>query len=103
MTIADVTLAVFSLFNSLRFSAYLPHITRISRDHSGAEALSFATWALFLASHVSALAYAVVNQADWTMATVFFGNAAGCGAVLSIAAWKRIRHGRRIQADCFGG
>src|SRR5262249_14253188 len=61
MTIADITLAVFASFNSLRFLAYVPQIARAYKDQSGAEAISFATWALFLASHLSATAYAIVN------------------------------------------
>jgi hypothetical protein len=56
MTIADTTLAVFTLFNSLRFLAYVPQIAKAIKDQSGAEAISFGTWALFLASHASAMA-----------------------------------------------
>jgi hypothetical protein len=92
MTIADVTLAVFTFFNSLRFLAYVPQIAKAMKDQSGAEAISFGTWGLFLASHASAMAYAIENQGDWTMASVFLGNALGCGAILLIAAWKRSRH-----------
>jgi hypothetical protein len=89
---ADVTLALFTFFNSLRFLAYVPQIAKAIRDQSGAEAISFGTWALFLASHASAMAYAIENQRDWTMASLFLGNALGCGAILAIAAWKRARH-----------
>src|SRR5882672_11330656 len=62
MTIADITLAAFTLCNSLRVVAYFPQIARAARDTSGAEAISFGTWGLFLVSHTSATAYAVVNQ-----------------------------------------
>lgn len=95
MTIADITFAVFTFFNSIRFLAYVPQITKAIRDQSGAEAISFGTWALFLASHASAMAYAIENLGDWTMASLFLGNAFGCGTVLLIAAWKRSRHRRR--------
>jgi hypothetical protein len=95
MTIADITLAAFTLCNSLRVVAYLPQIARAAKDRTGAQAISFGTWSLFLVSHASATAYALVNQQDWTMASVFLGNAAGCGAILVIAAWKRSRHRRR--------
>jgi uncharacterized protein with PQ loop repeat len=97
MTIADITLAIFTLANSLRVFAYVPQIVKAVRDRSGAEAISFGTWALFLVSHASAMAYALVNKADWTMASVFLSNAVGCIAILLIAAWKRARHrSRRI-------
>jgi hypothetical protein len=97
MTIADVTLAVFTLCNSLRVVAYVPQITKAARDRSGAEAISFGTWGLFLVSHASAMAYALVNKEDWTMASMFLCNVAGCGAILLIAAWKRSRHrGQRL-------
>jgi hypothetical protein len=94
MTLADVTLTAFTLCNSLRVVAYFPQIARAARDRSGAEAISFGTWGLFLVSHASAMAYALVNQGDWAMASVFTCNAIGCGAILLIAAWKRSRHRR---------
>jgi hypothetical protein len=92
MTLADVTLSVFMLCNSLRVVAYVPQITKAARDQSGAEAISFLTWGLFLFSNASAIAYALVNNEDWTMACVFLGNALGCGAILLIGAWKRTQH-----------
>jgi uncharacterized protein with PQ loop repeat len=98
MTIADTTLVVFTFFNSLRFLAYVPQIAKVIKDRSGAEAISFGTWAMFLVSHASAMAYAIENQGDWTMASLFLGNALGCAAILLIAAWKRSRHRRcRIE------
>ena len=97
MRAADITFAVFTFFNSLRFLAYVPQIVRAIKDQSGAEAISFGTWALFLVSHASAMAYAIENQGDWTMASVFLGNALGCGIILLIAAYKRSRH-RRSRA-----
>jgi len=98
MTVADITLAVFTLFNSLRFLAYVPQIAKAIKDRSGAEAISFGTWTLFLASHLSAMAYALVNQRDWTMAAVFLSNALGCGIIIVIAGIKRSRHRRRLAA-----
>ena len=95
MTNADLTLAVFTFFNGLRFLAYVPQIAKAVKDQSGAEAFSFWTWALFLVSHASAMAYAIENQRDWTMASLFLSNALGCGIILMIAAWKRSRHRRR--------
>jgi hypothetical protein len=97
VTIADVTLAAFTLCNSLRVLAYLPQIARAARDQGGAEAISFGTWGLFLVSHASAMAYALVNNEDWMMASMFLGNAVGCAAVLFIAAWKRSRHRSRTR------
>jgi len=70
MTIADITLTAFTLCNSLRLVAYVPQIAKAARNRSGAEAVSFGTWGLFLVSHVSAMAYALVNKADWTMASM---------------------------------
>jgi len=99
MTIADLTFVAFTFCNSLRLLAYIPQITKAVRDQSGAEAISFWTWGLFLASNVSAIAYAVENKADWTMASMFLGNALGCGTILLIAAWKRSLHRRRSK-DC---
>ena len=92
MTLADVTLSVFMLCNSLRVVAYVPQITKAARDQSGAEAISFLTWGLFLFSNASAVAYALVNKDDWMMAAIFLGNTVGCAALLLVGAWQRKRH-----------
>ncbi len=99
MTPADITLAAFTLCNSLRVLAYLPQIARAARDPGGAQAISFATWGLFLLSNVSAVAYALVNKDDWTMAAVFLANGLGCTAILSIGAWKRAHYRRRMRTQ----
>jgi hypothetical protein len=62
MTAADFTLIAFTLCNSFRVLAYLPQIAKAARDPTGAEAVSFTTWALFLFANVSAVAYALVNK-----------------------------------------
>jgi hypothetical protein len=95
MTIEDITFTAFTLCNSLRVVAYVPQIIKAATDRSGAQAISCATWGLFLASHASAAAYAFVNKEDWTMASVFLSNAIGCGAILLIAASKRSQYRRR--------
>ena len=97
ITIADITFVAFTLCNSLRVLAYIPQITKAITDQSGAQAISFWTWGLFLASNVSAIAYAVENKEDSMMAFLFLGNALGCIAILMIAAWKRSLHRRRIE------
>jgi len=97
MTLADVTLAVFTLFNTLRFLAYVPQIARALKDHSGAQAISLGTWSLFLVSHLTAMAYAIVNQHDWTMAMLFLLNGMGCALIIAIAAVKRSQYRRHLQ------
>jgi hypothetical protein len=98
VTVADITLATFTLCNSLRVLAYLPQIAKAATDRSGAEALSFSMWGLFLLSSVSAVACAVVNRADWTMAAMFLGNATCCATILLIGLWKRAQHRNRFLA-----
>jgi hypothetical protein len=97
MTLADITLALFTVCNSLRVLAYAPQIVKAAADRGGVEAISFMTWGLFLLSNVSGVSYALVNMADWTMATMFVGNAAGCTIILLIGAWKRLQHRNRFS------
>ena len=96
MTVADITLAAFTLCNSARVVAYVPQITRAATDRGGAQAISFTTWALFLLSNASAVAYALVNKDDWAMAILFLCNAAGCATIIGVGAWQRARH-RRVE------
>lgn len=89
-------MTAFSLVNSIRVLAYLPQILKASRDENGATAISFVTWGLFLISHVTTVAYALVILADLVMALIFFGNAMACLTILLIVATKRKRH---LQAN----
>jgi hypothetical protein len=97
MTLADITLAMFTLFNTLRFLAYVPQIARALKDRSGAQAISLGTWSLFFVSHLSAMAYAIVNQHDWTMATLFLLNGMGCALIIAIATVKRSQYRQHLK------
>ena len=97
MTIADITLAAFTICNSVRVIAYVPQITKAATDEDGAQAISFTTWILFLISNASAMAYSLVNQSDWMMASMFLANAVGCTAIILVGAWKRTQHRCRLS------
>jgi hypothetical protein len=97
MTLADIALATLTFCSSARFVAYVLRFSKAIRDQSGAEAISFGTWCLFLISHASTMAYALVNNHHWMMAFMFLGNAIGCGAILFITAWKRAKHRSRSK------
>jgi hypothetical protein len=86
MTIADITLAAFTLCNTLRFASYIPQIIR---DQSGAAAISFAAWNMCLISHASAMAETVANNEQWSAGLMFLGAVIGCSVMLFIAGWKR--------------
>jgi hypothetical protein len=99
MTAADITLAAFTICNSVRVVAYVPQITKAATDQGGAQAVSFMTWGLFLVSNATAMAYSLVNKEDWMMASMFLANSLGCTAILLVGAWKRSRHrNRQMQA-----
>jgi hypothetical protein len=89
MTLADATLIAFTLCNSVRVGAYLPQVWKAAADKTGAKAVSSLTWSLFLVSHLSTAAYALVNLGDWGMSSVFLGNSAGCAAILLVTTWRR--------------
>ena len=89
MSMAETAVAVFAFCNSVRIFAYLPQIIAVARDQNGATAISYTTWALFAASHVSTMAYAFVVLDDWRMAAVFGANTACCTAILAVTAFKR--------------
>src|SRR6266850_2068487 len=96
MTLPDITLAIFTLSNTLRVLTYLPQIAKAAADRNGVVAVSFATWGLFLLANMSSVAYAVVNKQDWMMATVFLGNTLGCAMILLIGGWKRSQYRNRF-------
>lgn len=94
MTLPDITLMAFTVCNSVRVLAYVPQIWKAATDDNGAKALSYSTWSLFLASHVTTAAYSVVNREDWALASMFLTNALACAAILIAAACRRSLHQR---------
>lgn len=84
-----IALALFASFNFIRIVAYVPQIVKAARDTNGASAISYTTWSLFLASHLTTILYAIVYLGDLIMAVVFFGNALACAAIILVALKKR--------------
>lgn len=91
MTLADVTLALFTLFNGVRLISYFPQICRILRDGNGATAISYATWTMWCGCHIATGLYATVNLGDWPLAAASALYAACCLTVIGITAVKRQR------------
>src|SRR5688572_25317877 len=65
ITLAEVTLLLFTVTNSARILAYVPQIWKAMRtDRNGAQGISCMSWALFLVSNLATVAYAIVNLGD---------------------------------------
>ena len=82
----------FTLVNALRVLAYVPQIVAAARDVNGASGISYATWTLFLISHLTTIAYAIAYLGDVIVALLFFGNAVACVVILAITLVKRSRY-----------
>lgn len=89
MTKIDLALVLFTTCNAFRVLAYVPQIIRVLQDEHGASAISYTTWSLFAVSHISTVLYAAIAVGDYTMALVFAVNAACCGAIIGLTAYKR--------------
>jgi MFS family permease len=87
---------LFAACNSVRVVAYLPQILKAAADKNGASAISYTTWSMFLAAHLSTVAYALINRSDWGLAACFAVNAVCCVAILGVAYWKRRSHAKRL-------
>lgn len=97
MQLEEFTLALFAVCNSVRIVAYIPQIHKAAVDENGASAISYTTWSLFLAAHLSTIAYALINRDDWWLAACFAGNAIFCAAILVTAYWKKRRHAAQLR------
>jgi hypothetical protein len=92
MQLEEVTLLLFAVCNSLRVLAYIPQIHKAATAPDGASAISYLTWSLFMFANLSTIAYAIVNQSDWWMATCFAINALCCVAILAASYWRARRY-----------
>ena len=89
MTLSDLTIVLFSLFNFLRLISYLPQIIRIARDKMGAPTISYATWAMWIGANGSTAAYAAVNVHDWMLCLISAFNSFCCIIVVILTVYKR--------------
>ena len=96
--VSGAVLGAFTLANSLRVLAYVPQMVKAARDVNGASAVSCSTWTLFLISHVTTIAYALVCPGDLVMALIFLANAVACLAIIVIIVLKRRRYAVRHRA-----
>jgi predicted MFS family arabinose efflux permease len=79
----------FTISNALRIVSYLPQIHKIAHDTHGASAISYSTWALWLAANASTAVYSISSLGDATMAWVNGLNALCCVIVIILTAFKR--------------
>jgi hypothetical protein len=96
--VAGAVFGAFTLANSLRVLAYVPQILKAAQDENGASAVSCSTWTLFLISHVTTIAYALVCPGDLVMAFIFLANAFACLTIIVIIVLKRRRYTARHRA-----
>lgn len=61
-------------------------------ERAGATAVSYWTWSLFAASHLSTGPYALVAVRDWQMVTVFAVNTVCCISIILLTFYKRREH-----------
>jgi hypothetical protein len=91
-TLEQLTLAAFTVCNSIRVVAYVPQIRKAAFDKHGAGAISYTTWSLFLIANLSTVGYALVNRGDVALALCFGGNAICCVAILVLAMRSKYRY-----------
>jgi hypothetical protein len=101
MSLPDITLALFSLFNILRLGSYVPQIIRVAADDEGAKAISYSTWCIWIGANASTAIYAVVNVMDAVLFFVSAFNTVGCAAVVGLTAFNRYRF-RRLHSGARG-
>jgi len=98
MTLAQITLAAFTVFSGLRLVSYFPQIYKVARDTNGASAISYFTWVLWTGSHLSTGFYAAINLGDRLLAACSALYALCCIVVIATTAIKRNRFPSRIGA-----
>jgi hypothetical protein len=85
----DLVAAAFGLFNVLRLASYFPQLVAVARDQNGATAISFSCWSIWIGANAATAVYAWINLRDVPLAVVSAFNGICCGAVLTLALYKR--------------
>jgi hypothetical protein len=112
MTISDYSVTAFALLNGARVIAYAPQIRCLTRDNSGAAAVSLITWTLFSMANTATVAYALLVIDDRLMAAVFALNLLGCLTIVVIIGktndtectaevWRAAQISRSVYLACW--
>lgn len=98
MTGSDAVWIMFAVFSAIRMVSYVPQILCIARDRTGAAAISYATWSIWLGANVTMALHAAINLHDMWLALVTASYGLCCAIVIVLTAVKRRAHRRRT--DC---
>lgn len=85
--------AVYAVCNALRLLSYVPQIVAVARENSGAHAISIASWLFWMLSHAVTAVYGNTVLNDLLLASMMWGNAAGCLGIVVLTVAKRQRYG----------
>ena len=90
---------LYLLTNATRVVTYIPQIVVVWRCSDGALSVSLLTWGSWVLSNLTATLYGALVVQDVFFVAISLVNLAGCGAVASIAAWRRAqwRAGHRVD------
>lgn len=90
-TVQSIIACTYFIFNSFRVFTYVPQIFTVSKDNTGAKAISILTWVAWTIANLTAGLYAnfVLAKPDFMLAIMSYGNALGCGIVIGIVIYKR--------------
>jgi hypothetical protein len=90
---------MFAAFSAIRMVSYVPQIVRIAQDCSGAAAISYATWLIWLGANVTTALHAAINLHDMWLTFVTGSYGVCCAIVIALTMFKRMAHRRRqVQA-----
>jgi len=90
LDLSGVVAAAFGFFNLLRLVSYFPQILAVTRDKSGASAISISCWMIWFSANASTALYAAINLGDMALALTSLFNTVCCAAVILVALQKRI-------------
>ena len=91
--ILQAVIGIYVACNAVRLLSYVPQIVAVAREHSGAHAISLATWFFWTLSNAATAIYCSTVINDLLLAGTMWGNAVGCFAVASLTVMKRQRYG----------
>jgi len=97
VTGSNIVWIMFAAFSAIRMVSYVPQILRIAQDCSGATAISYSTWSIWLGANITMALHAAINLNDVWLAFVTASYGICCAIVIALTAFKRMAHRRRVE------